>query len=74
MEINNFIKEILEYEKEYEIIITTTGGVYFICYDDNYYKCGDLGNIIYKELEVLAFDLFNKIMCRNENIIEISNE
>lgn len=72
MDVNDFIEKILEYEDEYEIIITTNNGHYFICYDDINYKCSDLGNITYNELDALAYDLFNKIS--NETITEISNE
>lgn len=73
MNINDFIDKILNYEEEYEIIIETEDYNYYINYDDEVYKCNDLGNIEYRNLECLAIDLFNKIDKRKENIIEISN-
>lgn len=73
MDINDFIDKILNYEEEYEIIIETEDYNYYINYDDEVYKCSDLGNIEYRDLECLAIDLFNKIAKRKENIIEISN-
>ncbi|MDB2162212.1 hypothetical protein PMX22_20745 [Clostridium butyricum] len=74
MNINEFIEKIVQYEKEYEIIITTNESTYFITYNDENYKCNDLGNITYMDLDMLAFDLFKKIANRNEIIIEILNE
>lgn len=87
MDRNSFIDSILKFEGEYEIFIETGTKCYRI-YDLNFdmieteegeepnynYKCNDLGNWCFSNLDTLASHLYDHIQEYGYKVISIDNE